>query len=240
MGELLKCNSLCKSFGRTKVLEDINITIETGKIIGLLGPNGAGKTTLIKIANGLLQPTSGELRILGSKPGVETKKNVSYLPDRMYFADWMTVGDVIEMFADFYADFDRNKSDDMCKKLELKKNQMIKTLSKGTQEKMQLMLVMSRNAKLYLLDEPIGGVDPAARDFILKTIVTNYSSDASVIISTHLISDVEAILDEAIFIKDGKMILHESVDSIREERGMSVDALFRDMFRISLKTGGEM
>ena len=239
MSEVLKCHALRKSFGDTKALDNVNLSIGPGKIVGLLGPNGAGKTTLIKMANGLLQPSSGELWICGKKPGVETKKIVSYLPDRIMFADWMTVGDVIDMYTDFYADFNRTKAEEMCVELELAPKRLVKNLSKGTQEKMQIMLVMSRNARLYLLDEPIGGVDPAAREFILKTIVRNYNPEASVIISTHLISDVEALLDEAVFLQNGKVLLADSVDNIREERGMSVDELFREMFRVNLTTGGE-
>lgn len=232
MSELMKCNALSKSFGSVKALDDVNLTIESGKIIGLLGPNGAGKTTLLKTANGLLKQDSGEILICGSKPGPETKKVVSFLPDHMYFADWMKIGDIMDIFDDFYDDFDSGKAMEMCAMLGLKKEQKIKSLSKGNKEKMQLMLVMSRKAKLFLLDEPIGGVDPAAREFILKTIITNFTEDSSVMISTHLILDVESVLDEAIFIKEGHIILHESVDDIREQSGMNVDALFREKFRM--------
>ena len=238
MGELLKCNSLCKSYGRTKALDDINLTIEPGKIIGLLGPNGAGKTTLLKMAEGLLQPDAGEIKVCGQAPGWQTKAMVSYLPDCMYFADWMTVGDITDMFKDFFTDFDHVKSDEMCKTLGLSRSQRIKSLSKGTKEKMQLMLAMSRNAELYLLDEPIAGVDPAAREFILKTILTNYNEKGSVLISTHLILDVEQVLDEAVFMNHGKIVLHESVDDIREQNEKSVDEMFRQMFR--LDTFGEV
>ena len=217
-----------------RALDGVDLSLPSGRIVGLLGPNGSGKTTLIKILNGLLQPTSGEVRIAGNAPGVETKKIVSYLPDRGYFPDWMRVGDMIELFADFYADFDRAKADEMCRVLGLDKKLTIRTLSKGTREKMQLMLVMSRAAKLYLLDEPIAGVDPAAREFIMRTILTNYSEDGTVLISTHLILDVEQVLDEAVFLRQGQVVLHESVDSIRERTGGSVDALFRDMFRAQL------
>jgi len=232
--ELVKCTNLCRNFGEIKALNDVNLSLQSGRIIGLLGPNGSGKTTLIKILNGLLQPTSGEARIAGNLPGVESKKLISYLPDRGYFPEWMNVGDMIGMFADFYADFDRAKADDMCRALGLERSMRIKTLSKGTREKMQLMLVMSRRAKLYLLDEPIAGVDPAAREFIMRTILTNYSEDGSVLISTHLILDVEQVLDEAVFLRQGEVVLHESVDSIRERTGGSVDQLFRDMFRAQL------
>lgn len=234
MNELVRCTNLSRSFGEVRALDNVNLSLPGGRIVGLLGPNGSGKTTLIKILNGLLQPTAGEVRIAGNAPGVETKKIVSYLPDRSYFPEWMRVGDMIELFADFYADFDRVKAAEMCRVLGLDEKLPIKTLSKGTREKMQLMLVMSRAAKLYLLDEPIAGVDPAAREFIMRTILTNYSEDGTVLISTHLILDVEQVLDEAVFLRQGELVLHESVDSIRERTGGSVDALFRDMFRAQL------
>ncbi len=234
MNELVRCTNLSRRFGEVRALDGVDLSLPSGRIIGLLGPNGSGKTTLIKILNGLLQPTSGEVRIAGNAPGVETKKIVSYLPDRGYFPDWMRVGDMIELFADFYADFDRAKADEMCRALGLDKKLTIRTLSKGTREKMQLMLVMSRAAKLYLLDEPIAGVDPAAREFIMRTILTNYSEDGTVLISTHLILDVEQVLDEAVFLRQGQVVLHEIVDSILERTGGSVDALFRDMFRAQL------
>ena len=234
MNELVRCTNLSRSFGEVRALDNVNLSLPGGRIVGLLGPNGSGKTTLIKILNGLLQPTAGEVRIAGNAPGVETKKIVSYLPDRGYFPEWMRVGDMIELFADFYADFDRVKAAEMCRVLGLDEKLPIKTLSKGTREKMQLMLVMSRAAKLYLLDEPIAGVDPAAREFIMRTILTNYSEDGTVLISTHLILDVEQVLDEAVFLRQGQVVLHESVDSIRERTGGSVDELFRDMFRAQL------
>lgn len=234
MNELVRCTNLCRYFENVRALDGVDLSLSSGKIVGLLGPNGSGKTTLIKILNGLLQPTSGEARVAGNVPGIETKKIVSYLPDRGYFPDWMRVGDMIDLFSDFYADFDRAKADDMCRVLGLDKKLPIKTLSKGTREKMQLMLVMSRAAKLYLLDEPIAGVDPAAREFILRTILTNYSEDGTVLISTHLILDVEQVLDECVFLRQGQVVLHESVDSIRERTGGSVDQLFRDMFRAQI------
>ena len=234
MNELVRCTNVSRSFGEVRALNGVDLSLPSGRIIGLLGPNGSGKTTLIKILNGLLQPTSGEVRIAGNVPGVETKKIVSYLPDRGYFPEWMRVGDMIDLFADFYADFDRAKANEMCRALGLDERAAIKTLSKGTREKMQLMLVMSRAAKLYLLDEPIAGVDPAAREFIMRTILTNYSEDGTVLISTHLILDVEQVLDEAVFLRQGQVVLHESVDSIRERTGGSVDHLFRDMFRAQL------
>ena len=228
--ELVKCTGLCRSFEAVQALRGVDLSLTSGKIVGLLGPNGSGKTTLIKILNGLLQPTAGEARVAGLLPGVETKAITSYLPDRGYFPDWMRVGDMIDMFSDFYADFDRAKAEEMCRVLGLEAGRRIKTLSKGTREKMQLMLVMSRRARLYLLDEPIAGVDPAARDYILSTILSNYSEDASVLLSTHLIADVERVLDEVIFLKEGAMVLHDTVDHIREEHGKSVDALFREVF----------
>ena len=234
MNELVRCTGLCRNFDSIRALDGVDLSLASGRIVGLLGPNGSGKTTMIKILNGLLQPTSGEVRIDGNAPGVETKKIVSYLPDRGYFPDWMRVGDMIGLFSDFYADFDRAKADEMCRVLGLDQKMPIKILSKGTREKMQLMLVMSRAAKLYLLDEPIAGVDPAAREFILRTILTNYSEDGTVLISTHLILDVEQVLDEAVFLRQGQVVLHESVDSIRERTGGSVDQLFRDMFRAQI------
>ena len=229
---LLECRGLVKRFSQVTALDGVELTLGRGKIIGLLGPNGAGKTTLLKMAEGLLQPDAGEIKLLGQAPGWQTKAMVSYLPDCMYFADWMTVGDITDMIKDFFTDFDHVKSDEMCKTLGLSRSQRIKSLSKGTKEKMQLMLAMSRNADLYLLDEPIAGVDPAAREFILKTILTNYNEKGSVLISTHLILDVEQVLDEAVFMNHGKIVLHESVDDIREQNEKSVDEMFRQMFRL--------
>lgn len=237
--ELVKCTALTRRFETVQALRGVDLTLTSGKIVGLLGPNGSGKTTLIKILNGLLQPTSGEVRIAGQLPGVETKAITSYLPDRGYFPDWMRVGNMIELFTDFYTDFDCAKAGEMCRVLGLNAKAKIKTLSKGTKEKMQLMLVMSRRARLYLLDEPIAGVDPAAREFILRTILTNYNENGTVLISTHLIHDVEQVLDEAIFLQQGQIVLHESTDSIRERTGGSVDALFLDMFRAPAWNGGE-
>ncbi len=229
--ELVSCRGLCRYFGEIKALDNVDLTLEPGKIVGLLGPNGSGKTTLIKILNGLLQPTAGTVEILGAAPGPASKAQISYLPDRGYFPEWMCVKDMIDLFSDFYADFDRAKALEMCRTLGLEQGQKIKTLSKGTREKMQLMLVMSRKAKLYLLDEPIAGVDPAAREFIMHTILTNYNEEGTVLISTHLLTDVEQVLDEAVFLQNGKVVLHEGVDSIRERTGQSVDALLREMFR---------
>ncbi|HPU62806.1 MAG TPA: ABC transporter ATP-binding protein [Mobilitalea sp.] len=231
MSTILECRSLTKKFGSVTALNNITLNLERGKIIGLLGPNGSGKTTLIKLINGLLVPTSGSIHIAGMNPGVESKKIVSYLPERTYLPDWLKVSQAINFFKDFYEDFDVNKAYDMLKRLNLDLSKPLKSLSKGTKEKIQLILVMSRNADLYCLDEPIGGVDPAARDYILNTIITNYNENATVIISTHLISDIENVLDEAIFIKEGNLYLHSSVDEIREKEGKSIDALFREVFR---------
>ena len=228
--ELVICTGLCRNFESVQALRGVDLTLTSGKIVGLLGPNGSGKTTLIKILNGLLQPTAGEARIAGCLPGVETKAITSYLPDRGYFPDWMRVGDMIDMFADFYSDFDRAKAEEMCRVLGLEAGSRIKTLSKGTREKMQLMLVMSRRARLYLLDEPIAGVDPAARDFIIRTIIGNYAEDALVVISTHLIADIETVLDEVVFLKKGHIVLHKQSDEVIAENGKDIDHVFREVF----------
>lgn len=229
--ELLKCVNLSKRYGSIDALDCINLTIESGKIIGLLGPNGSGKTTLIKLINGLLTPTNGALYINGYKPGVETKKIVSYLPDNNFLNSWMTAEQIINLFSEFYEDFRPNLALEMLEKLGVAKDMRLKNLSKGNKEKVCLILIMSRNAKLYVLDEPIAAVDPATRDYIVSTIINNYNPDASVIISTHLIADIEPALDEAIFINQGRIVLHKSVDEIREENGKSVDELFREVFR---------
>ena len=231
MSSILTCKNLSKSFGTKKALDNISLNIERGRIIGLLGPNGSGKSTFIKLCNDLLTPTSGELQIAGNFPGIETKKVVSYLPEKTYLNDWMKVSEIILMFQDFYPDFNIEKAKDMLKRLNINPSERLKTLSKGTKEKVQLILVMSREAELYLLDEPIGGVDPAARDYILDTILGNYQENATIIISTHLISDIEKILDEIIFLKDGQVVLTKTVDEIRDENGKSVDALFREVFK---------
>ena len=228
---LVRVEYLTKYYGAKKALNDVNLNIESGRIIGLLGPNGSGKTTFIKLLNGLLKADTGEIYINGNKPGVITKSEVSYLPDRPYFGDWMKVEDVLKLFSDFYWDFDRERAENMCKALGISTTAKIKTLSKGMKEKVQLILVMSRSAKLYLLDEPIAGVDPAARDLILDTILANYNPDSTVVISTHLIGDIERVLDEVIFLKDGNVVLHDTTDNIREREGKSIDALFREMFR---------
>ncbi len=231
MSVILECSNLIKSFGSNHAVAGIDLKIQRGRIVGLLGPNGSGKTTIIKLANDLLTPTAGDILINGKKPGVETKKIVSYLPEKTYLNNWMKVYQIIEFFADFYEDFKPEKAYDMLKRLSIDPKERLKNLSKGNKEKVQLILVMSREAQLYLLDEPIGGVDPAARDYILETIISNYSENATVIISTHLISDIEKILDDVIFIKDGQIALTSSVDNIRDEKGKSVDALFREVFK---------
>ena len=237
--KIVSCRGLVKRYGKKTALAGVDLELERGKIVGLLGPNGSGKTTLIKLLCGLLQPTEGAVRIGGKPVGPETKAVVSYLPDRMYFADWMKGHDLVGLFADFYKDFDRKKCEDMCARLELDTGERVKAMSKGTKEKLQLALVMCRNAQLYLLDEPIAGVDPAARDFILNTIITNYNEASTVVISTHLIGDIEKVLDEAVFLKEGKVVLHDGVDAIREREGKSVDALFREVFRTDGREGGE-
>ncbi|HEY9575864.1 MAG TPA: ABC transporter ATP-binding protein [Lachnospiraceae bacterium] len=227
----LECKNLSKQYKKKMALNNISLTIDEGKIIGLIGPNGAGKTTLIKLINGLLTPSGGEILIDGKAPGIESKSIISYLPDKTYLSSWQTVHQAISMFADFYPDFDRSRAYHMVEKLKLDPSQTLKTMSKGTQEKVQLLLVMSRRAKLYILDEPIAGVDPAARDYILTTILNNYQQDATILISTHLISDVENILDEVIILKNNKLYLHDTIDAIREKHGSSVDTLFREVFK---------
>ena len=231
MTATFECRGLSKRFGATQALEDVNISIAPGRVVGLLGPNGSGKTTLIKLANGLLSPSQGELLICGSRPGPESKAVVSYLPDKPCMPQWMNAVQLMDFFQDFYADFDRQRAEEMLARLGLDRKQKLSQMSKGTKEKVQLIMVMSRKAKLYLLDEPIGGVDPAARDYILNTIISNYSKDATVVISTHLIEDIEPVLDEAVFLKDGKIFAHRAVDDIRETEGKSVDAYFREVFK---------
>lgn len=231
MNILLECRDLTKKYGYKQALDGINLKLPEGRIVGLLGPNGSGKSTMIKIMNGLLTPTTGELLVNGMKPGAETKKLISYLPERTYLNSWMKVSDIISYFEDFYADFNAAKAFDMLQKLNIDATMKLKSLSKGTKEKVQLILVMSREAKLYVLDEPIAGVDPAARDYILNTIISNYNKDATVLLSTHLISDIENILDEVIFIQNGHITLYDSVDNIREREGKSVDGLFREVFK---------
>lgn len=231
MSELLNIQNLSKKFGCNDALNDVSLSIEGGKIYGLLGPNGSGKTTLIKIINGLLVPNNGTVLVAGKQPGPYTKSVISYLPDKLYFNKWMKVSELLEYYADFYSDFDIARAKDMLERLHISENEKLKSLSKGTKEKVQLILVMARRAKLYILDEPIGGVDPAARDYILETILSNYDPEASIIISTHLIRDIENILDDVIFLQNGKVVMTSSVDDIRQEKGMSVDDLFREVFR---------
>ena len=228
---ILTCKGLSKRFGGTQALDQVDITIEPGRIVGLLGPNGSGRTTLIKLANGLLTPSEGELRVCGLLPGKESHACVSYLPERTAIPTWMSVTQLLDFYQDFYADFRRDAAEEMLSHLNIPPKQRIKQMSKGTREKVQLIMVMSRAAKLYLLDEPIGGVDPATRDYILSTIIGNYNPDGAVVISTHLISDVEKVLDDVVFINQGRVMLQASVDQIREEKGMSVDALFREVFK---------
>ena len=229
--ELLEIKNLNKSFDNKEILKDINITISNGRIVGLLGKNGVGKSTLIKLINDLLTPTSGEILIKGNKLGVETKKIISYLPERTYLNKQMKVSEVINYFEDFYKDFDSNKAKKLLKDLDLDINQKLTKMSKGMQEKVQLVLVMSRNADLYVLDEPLGGVDPATRDYILDTILSNFNENASVIISTHLISDIEKILDEVIFIDKGQIVLQSDADKLRNKEKSSIDEIFRRMFK---------
>lgn len=231
MNPILECKGLTKRYGGKTALDQITFSLMPGKIIGLLGPNGSGKTTLIKLLNGLLVPTEGQIFIDGLRPGTETKKFVSYLPERTYLSSWMKVCDIIDFFQDFYEDFDKARAYDMLKRLNINPSDRLRTMSKGTKEKVQLILVMSRRARLYCLDEPIAGVDPAARDYILSTIIQNYDENATIIISTHLISDVENILDDVVFIQNGHIRMVDSVENIRFNQGKSVDALFREVFK---------
>lgn len=227
---ILEIKNLIKKYHTKNVIDNIRLNVDSGKIVGLLGPNGSGKTTLIKLLAGLLTATSGDILIDNKEIGIETKAIVSFLPDRPYFANWMKVHDILAFFADFYRDFSMKKATEMLKLLNIGVNDRIKTMSKGTKEKLNLVLVMSRAARLYLLDEPIAGVDPAARDYILRTIISNYSEDSSVIITTHHIADVEKILDDVIFLNEGKIELNSAVEDLREERGKSVDEIFRETY----------
>ncbi len=228
---LLEVKNLNKKYDDKNVLKDINLKLSSGKIIGLLGKNGAGKTTLIKLINDLLTPTSGEILVKGNKIGVETKKAISYLPERTYLNKQMKVKEVLSYFEDFYDNFDAQKARKLLKDLDLDESQSLSKMSKGMQEKVQLVLVMSRNADLYILDEPLGGVDPATRDYILDTILSNFNENASVIISTHLISDIERVLDEVVFIDKGKIALHSDTDELRKNENASIDEIFRRMFK---------
>lgn len=229
--ESIVCKDLSKSYGAVPALNHVNLTVEPGRIVGLLGPNGSGKTTLLKIANGLLTAGEGEISVCGQQPGRASHALVSYLPERTSIPLWMSPRQLMEFYGDFYRDFQRDKAEEMLQRLGVPMERRIKQMSKGTREKVQLILTMSRQAQLYLLDEPIGGVDPATRDYILSTIITNYNPEAAVVISTHLIADVEKVLDEAIFLNQGQVVLHASVDEIRQRNGMSVDALFREVFK---------
>ena len=231
MGTIVQCSNLTKRYGKQTALDQLEISFEGGRIIGLLGPNGSGKTTLIKLLCGMLQADEGEIWIDGLNPCAKTKAMVSYLPDVDYLPNKIKIEDLLHLFEDFFMDFDRQKAENMLDTLSLSQKDYLGKLSKGNKEKVQLVLAMSRSAKVYLLDEPIGGVDPAAREYILNTIINNYSEDAAVVISTHLIADVEQVLDDVIFIQNGKILFHRSVDEIRDSEGMSVDQLFREVFK---------
>jgi len=231
MKELLRCENLTKRYGSKVAISNLNLSLGQGRIVGLLGPNGSGKTTLIKLINGLLSPTSGRVEVTGVKPGVESKKRVAYLPDTSYLNSWMKVEQIVNYFKDFYEDFRVELAFEMLGRLGISPKTRLKALSKGNKEKVCLILIMSRNAELYVLDEPIAGVDPAARDYVISTIINNYNPESTVLISTHLIADIEQVLDEVLFLKEGKLVLQKTVDEIREENGMSVDALFREVFK---------
>lgn len=235
---VVSCENLTKNYGSICALNGINLQLPPGRIIGLLGPNGSGKTTLIKILAGLLQPTAGEAKICGVPVCPETKAVVSYLPDRMFYADWMRAKDLLDLFQDFYPDFRRDRAEAMCAGLSIPMKMRIKNMSKGTQEKLQLIVTMARRARLYLLDEPIAGVDPAAREFILQTIMSNCDPDSTVLLSTHLILDVEPILHEGIFLRQGSIVCYDSVENIRAREGKSLDELFREIFRMPVNYGG--
>ena len=228
---VLECSQLCKRYGRVQALDGVDLTLEPGRIVGLLGPNGSGKSTMIKLACGLLTPSEGSIRICGEKPGAVTNALVSYLPERTAVPEWMSVKELLAFYADFYDDFQLEAARQMLDAMGLASAKQIRQMSKGSREKVQLILTMSRQARLYLLDEPIGGVDPATRDYILSTIIAHYNPEASVVISTHLIADVEKILDEVVFLQEGRVLLHDEVDALREEKGKSIDALFREVFK---------
>ena len=228
---VLECKNLSKHYSGKRALANIDLQLGSGCIVGLLGPNGSGKTTMIKLAEGLLQATEGEILINGEKPGAGTKAQIAYLPDREYLPDYMTVEQLLKFYGDFFKDFDSERARDMLKSLSIDTSQKLKKLSKGTKEKVQLILTMSRDAKIYILDEPIAGVDPAARDYILKTIISNYCPDSLVIICTHLIADIESVLDEVVFLKEGRVVLHRNADELRMETGKNIDGLFREVFK---------
>ena len=231
MSEILRCDGVFKHYGKIIALNNVSITLQSGRIVGLLGPNGSGKTTLIKLINGLLTPDRGTVTINGNLPGPKSKAEVAYLPDSIYLNTWMTVKQIVRFFQDFYEDFRPWLAYEMLERLGISPKQRLKTLSKGNKEKVCLILTMCRNAKLYVLDEPIAGVDPAARDYVISTIINNYNPEATVLISTHLIADIEQILDEVVFIQNGQVLLQKTVDDIREENGKSVDELFREVFK---------
>lgn len=232
MKPILECCGLSKRYGNGfYAVSNLNLSLERGQIVGLLGPNGSGKTTLIKLINDLLVPTEGNVHIDGKLPGVETKKIVSYLPERTYLSSNQRVKEIVNYFSDFYEDFCSERAVKMLMDLGIDQSARLRTLSKGTREKIQLVLVMSRDAQLYILDEPIGGVDPAARDYILNTILTNYNENATILLSTHLITDIENVLDRVLFMQNGQIVLNSTVDAIRMEQKKSVDALFREVFR---------
>ena len=228
---VLEIKNVHKKYLSHSVLEGVGFSIPRGKIVGLLGPNGCGKTTILKLISGLLQLDEGEIRINGICPGQQTKSMISYLPERSYLNDWMKISDILNLFSDFYADFDRERAEQMLTDLKISKEEKLKTMSKGTKEKVQLILVMSRRASLYLLDEPIGGVDPATREYILHTILKNFDENSSILITTHLIQDVETIFDQVMFLNQGKIVIDGEVDEIREKYGKSIDGLFREVFR---------
>ena len=228
---VLEIKNVHKKYLSHPVLEGVGFSIPRGKIVGLLGPNGCGKTTILKLISGLLQLNEGEIRINGICPGQQTKSMISYLPERSYLNDWMKISDILNLFSDFYADFDRERAEQMLTDLKISKEEKLKTMSKGTKEKVQLILVMSRRASLYLLDEPIGGVDPATREYILHTILKNFDENSSILITTHLIQDVETIFDQVLFLNQGKIVIDGEVDEIREKYGKSIDGLFREVFR---------
>lgn len=228
---VLEIKNVHKKYLSHSVLEGVGFSIPRGKIVGLLGPNGCGKTTILKLISGLLQLDEGEIRINGICPGQQTKSMISYLPERSYLNDWMKISDILNLFSDFYADFDRERAEQMLTDLKISKEEKLKTMSKGTKEKVQLILVMSRRASLYLLDEPIGGVDPATREYILRTILKNFDENSSILITTHLIQDVETIFDQVLFLNQGKIVIDGEVDEIREKYGKSIDGLFREVFR---------
>lgn len=230
MAPIVQCMGLTKSYGGKLALNQIYLNLERGRIIGLLGPNGSGKSTLIKLMNGLLKPSAGEILIDGQRPGIDSKAKISYLPERTYLPGGMKVIEVVQYFQDFYADFRVERAYDMLSRLQIPPNERLKNLSKGMKEKVQLVLVMSRDAQLYVLDEPIAGVDPASRDYILHTVLNNYNRNATILLSTHLIADVERILDEVVFIKYGNIILQAPAEQIRAREGKSIDRFFREVF----------